>query len=59
MKRWCPTSRPTRPDVGPADHQLQMRFNCLGEQTLVEAVAEIRDAVKGTNDRHKTGVVLK
>lgn len=45
--------------VGPADHQLQMRFNCLGGQTLVEAVAEIRDAVKGTNDRGKPGVVVK
>lgn len=45
--------------VGPADDQLNMRFNCLGGQTLVEAVAEIRDAVKGTNDRGKTGVVTK
>lgn len=45
--------------VGPADHQLQMRFNCLGGQTLVEAVAEIRDKVCGTNDRAKPGVVVK
>ena len=44
--------------VGPADDQLNMRFNCLGGQTLVEAVAEIRDAVKGTNDRNKKGVVV-
>jgi len=44
--------------VGPADDQLNMRFKCLGDQTLVEAVAEIRDAVKGTNDRDKKGVVL-
>lgn len=45
--------------VGPADDQLNMRFNCLGGQTLVEAVAEIRDAVKGTTDRGKPGVVTK
>ncbi|AXC33281.1 lysin A [Mycobacterium phage Bluefalcon] len=45
--------------VGPADDQLNMRFNCLGGKTLVEAVAEIRDAVCGTNDKDKTGVVLK
>ncbi|ACI06243.1 endolysin [Mycobacterium phage Brujita] len=45
--------------VGPADDQLTMRFNCLGEQTLVEAVAEIRDKVLGTNDRGKPGVVMK
>jgi len=44
--------------VGPADDQLNMRWNCLGGQTLVEAVAEIRDKVLGTNDRHKTGVVM-
>lgn len=51
-----PTPKPVV--VGPADDQLNMRFNCLGGQTLVEAVAEIRDAVKGTNDRTKKGVVL-
>lgn len=45
--------------VGPADDQLTMRFNCLGGQTLVEAVAEIRDKVCGTEDRGKTGVVVR
>lgn len=45
--------------VGPADDQLNMKFNCLGGQTLVDAVAEIRDAVTGSNDREKTGVVVK
>ncbi|MFA5607162.1 MAG: peptidoglycan-binding domain-containing protein [Leucobacter sp.] len=45
--------------VGPADDQLNMRWNALGGQTLVEAVAEIRDAVCGTEDRGKTGVVTK
>jgi hypothetical protein len=29
----------------------------LGGQTLVEAVAEIRDKVLGTNDRPKPGAV--
>lgn len=52
-----PTPQPVV--VGPADDQLNMRFNCLGGQTLVEAVAEIRDAVKGTNDRGNPGVVTK
>lgn len=48
------------PDVagGAADDQLTYRFNCLGGQTLVEAVAEIRDAVLGTNDRGNTGVKM-
>jgi hypothetical protein len=44
--------------VGPADDQLTMRFNCLGGQTLLEAVAQMRDKVCGTNDRDKTGVVV-
>jgi hypothetical protein len=44
--------------VGPADDQLNMRWNCLGGQTLVEAVAEIRDKVTGSNDKDKEGVVL-
>lgn len=43
--------------VGPADDQLTLRWNCLGGQTLVEAVAELRDKVIGTEDRGKTGVV--
>ncbi|MGV0793006.1 peptidoglycan-binding domain-containing protein [Mycolicibacterium sp. XJ1819] len=42
--------------VGPADDQLTLRWNMLGGQTLVEAVAEIRDKVLGTEDRPKTGV---
>lgn len=42
--------------VGPADDQLTLRWNCLGGQTLVEAVAEIRDKITGSNDRAKTGV---
>jgi len=43
--------------VGPADDQIDMRWNCLGGQTLVEAVAEIRDHVLGTSDRNKTGAI--
>lgn len=53
---------PAKPEpvrVGPADDQLTMRFNCLGGQTLLEAVAEIRDRILGTEDRVKTGVVSK
>lgn len=49
-----PPVTPSKP-VGPADDQLTMRWNCLGGQTLVEAVAEIRDRLLGTNDRSKTG----
>lgn len=41
--------------VGPADDQVSLRWNCLGGQTLVEALAEVRDKVLGTNDRGKTG----
>ncbi|MEV5360566.1 transglycosylase family protein [Micrococcus luteus] len=48
---------PTKPTpVGPADDQLTLRWNCLGGQTLVEAVAQIRDRLLGTEDRAKTGV---
>ena len=59
-----PTQPPTpaKPQpvrVGPADDQLVMRFNCLGGQTVVEALAEVRDHVLGTNDRTKTGVVMQ
>ena len=43
--------------VGSADDQLTLRWNMLGGQTLVEAVAEIRDKVLGTNDRSKPGSV--
>lgn len=52
-----PAPKPVR--VGPADDQLVMRFNCLGKQTLVEAVAEIRDHLLGTEDRNKPGVVVE
>lgn len=48
--------KPSGP-VGPADDQLTLRFNMLGGQTLVEAVAEIRDKITGSNDRGKTGVL--
>lgn len=54
-----PAEKPQPVRVGPADDQLTMRFHCLGDQTLVEAVAEIRDKVCGTNDRDKTGAVTK
>ncbi len=52
-----PAAQPVR--VGPADDQLTMRFNCLGGQTVVEALAEVRDKVCGTSDRGKTGVVMR
>lgn len=45
--------------VGPADDQLTMRWHMLGGQTVVEALAEIRDKVLGTNDRDKKGVVTQ
>ncbi|WP_336513511.1 N-acetylmuramoyl-L-alanine amidase [Mycolicibacterium fortuitum] len=45
--------------VGPADDQLTMRWLCLGGQTPVEALAEIRDHLLGTNDRGKPGVVTQ
>jgi hypothetical protein len=45
--------------VGPADDQLNMRWNCLGGKTLLEAVAEIRDHLLNTSDKDKTGVVVK
>ena len=48
---------PAPTPVGPADDQLTLRWNCLGGQTLVEAVAQIRDKVCGTADRDKTGAV--
>jgi len=43
--------------VGPFADQLDLRWSCLGNQTLVEAVAEIRDHVLGTSDRTKTGAL--
>lgn len=50
-----PPAGPT--PVGPADDQLTLRWNCLGGQTLVEAVAELRDKLTGTNDRPKEGAL--
>jgi hypothetical protein len=50
-----PVTVPTKP-VGPANDQLTLRWNCLGGQTVVEALAEVRDKVLGTNDRKKDGV---
>ena len=47
--------QPSKP-VGPAEDQLTLRWNCLGGQTVVEALAEVRDKVLGTADRNKTGV---
>ncbi|MFM8798740.1 MAG: peptidoglycan DD-metalloendopeptidase family protein [Fluviibacter sp.] len=43
--------------VGPADDQITLRWNCLGGKTVVEALAEIRDKVLGTNDRGKPGAL--
>jgi N-acetyl-anhydromuramyl-L-alanine amidase AmpD len=42
--------------VGTVEDQLTLRWNCLGGQTVVEALAEMRDKVLGTNDRNKDGV---
>lgn len=55
----APTPQPQPVRVGPADDQLEFRWNCLGGLTVVEALAQIRDKVCGTNDRDKTGVVTK
>jgi len=52
-----PPPPPSPGPVGPAEDQLTLRWNMLGGQTLVEAVAEIRDKVLGTNDRGKPGAV--
>jgi hypothetical protein len=52
-----PVTPPAPTPVGPADDQLTLRWNCLGGQTLVEAVAEIRDKLTGTNDRPKKGAL--
>lgn len=41
--------------VGPGEDQLTYRWNQLGGQTLVEAVAQIRDKVCSTNDAGKPG----
>ncbi|WP_082931706.1 N-acetylmuramoyl-L-alanine amidase [Mycolicibacterium setense] len=52
-----PPASPTPIPREDADLQLTTRFKCLGGQTLVEAVAEMRDKVLGTNDRGKTGAL--
>jgi hypothetical protein len=52
-----PSKPPPKPGpVGPADDQLTMRWNMLGGQTLVEALAEVRDKLLGTADRTKPGI---
>lgn len=43
--------------VGPADDQLTLRWAMLGGQTLVEAIAELRDHLLGTSDRSKGGAL--
>lgn len=57
-----PGEKPTEPQPGPVLppnyekeiwDQLRIRWPMLGGQTLVEAVAEIRDKVCGTEDRDK------
>lgn len=48
-------SDPAPKPVGPADDQLTLRWNSLGGQTIVEALAEVRDKVLGTSDRGKAG----
>lgn len=49
-----PQPQPTKPVVPVGDPMLA-RWNCLGGQTVVEALAEIRDKVIGTSDRGKAG----
>lgn len=41
--------------VGPADDQITLRWNMLGGQTFIEALAQIRDKVCGTSDAGKPG----
>lgn len=48
---------PAPKPVGPANDQLTLRWNCLGGQTVVEALAQVRDHVLGTNDRTKKGAI--
>jgi hypothetical protein len=55
-----PVAQPPTPGphpVGPFADQLDLRWLCLGGQTVVEAIAEIRDHVLGTTDRTKTGAL--
>lgn len=57
-----PTDPPTPPTPqldkagGSADDQLTYRWNQLGGQTVVEALAQVRDKVCGTEDAGKPGV---
>jgi len=52
-----PKVDPAPKPVGPANDQLTLRWNSLGGQTVVEALAEVRDHVLGTSDRKKTGAI--
>lgn len=54
-----PPAEPKPVVVGPADDQLTYRWNCLGGQTVVETLAELRDHITGSEDRGKTGVVTQ
>ncbi len=45
--------------VGPAEDQINMRWRMLGDQTPVEALAQLRDHLLDTNDRDKPGVVME
>lgn len=47
--------KPPAPPVIVVGDQLTARWNSLGGQTVVEALAEMRDKLLGTNDRTKTG----
>lgn len=58
-----PVAAPAQPapsgptPVGPADDQLTLRWTMLGGQTVVEALAELRDHLLGTSDRDKQGAL--
>ena len=51
---FVPSVTPPKPP-GVVVDQLTARWNCLGGQTMVEALAEMRDKVMGTDDRRKEG----
>lgn len=59
LLRGGPTA-PTEPEAPDYDRetwdQLRLRWEMLGWQTFIEAFAEVRDKVLGTNDHGKTGV---
>jgi hypothetical protein len=50
-----PPAAPT--PVGPADDQMTLRWQMLGGQTVVEALAEMRDHLLGTDDHGKQGAL--